>query len=350
MKVLASAKEAIENFSMPDKVGFGKVLLPIMATCEFKRGEWGELEIRPYAKLELDPTCKVLHYGQEIFEGMKAYNYKGNGPNLFRPLENFKRFNHSARRMAMPEVPNEIFVNAVNTITKMGENFIPKRSGESLYIRPFMIATENNLGIKPSEEFLFMVIASPVESYFSGGSYKVLIERQMVRACPGGMGTAKTGGNYAGALNSGVRTQKLGLHQSLWLSASDRKSIEELSGMNFFAVIDGEIHTPELTETILDGITRRSLIDIARSKGLKVIERKMSIDDLIEDIKSNKCTECFSCGTAAIITPICSLHEESGERYNVKEEFGPTTKMLRETLLGIQEQTVEDQFNWVVKL
>ncbi len=350
MNILDSAKKAIEEFSMPDKVGFGKVLLPIMATCEYKRGEWGELTVKPYAKLELDPTCKVLHYGQEIFEGMKAYNFKGNGPNLFRPIENLKRFNFSARRMAMPEVPNEIFTNAINTIVKMGENFIPKRSGESLYIRPFMIATENNLGIKPSEEFLFMVIASPVESYFSGGSYKVLVERQMVRACPGGMGNAKTGGNYAGALNSAVRTQQKGLHQNLWLSALDRTSIEELSGMNFFAVINGEIHTPELTETILDGITRRSLIDIARSKGLTVIERKMNIDELIEDIRSKKCTECFSCGTAAIITPICSLHEDDGSFVNIQEEFGPTTKMLRETLLGIQEKTIEDQFNWIVNL
>ncbi|EPZ49478.1 branched-chain-amino-acid transaminase [Bacteriovorax sp. BAL6_X] len=350
MIILDSAKKAIENFTMPDHVGFGKVLLPIMATCEYKRGEWGELEIKPYGKLELDPTCKVLHYGQEIFEGMKAYNFKGNGPNLFRPLENYRRFNHSAKRMAMPEVPKDIFTAAVNTITKMGENYIPKRGGESLYIRPFMIATENNLGIKPSEEFLFMVIASPVESYFSGGSYKLLIERNMIRACAGGMGTAKTGGNYAGALNAGVRTLKLGLHQTLWLSASDRKSIEELSGMNFFAVIDGEIHTPELTETILDGITRRSLIDIARHKGYKVVERKISIDELIEDIKSKKCTECFSCGTAAIITPICSLHEESGEFYNIQEEFGPVSKELRETLLGIQEKTIEDPFNWVVDL
>lgn len=350
MNILDSAKKAIEAFSMPDKVGFGKVLLPIMATCEYKRGEWGELEIKPYAKLELDPTCKVLHYGQEIFEGMKAYNFKGNGPNLFRPIENLKRFNFSARRMAMPEVPSEIFTNAVNTVVKMGEKFIPKRSGESLYIRPFMIATENNLGIKPSEEFLFMVIASPVESYFSGGSYKVLVERQMVRACPGGMGNAKTGGNYAGALNSAVRTQQKGLHQNLWLSGLDRSSIEELSGMNFFAIINGELHTPQLTETILDGITRRSLIEIAKSKGLKVVERKMNIDELISDIKSQKCTECFSCGTAAIITPICSLHEDDGSFVNVKEEFGPTTKMLRETLLGIQEKTVEDQFNWVVNL
>ena len=350
MNILESAKDAIANFSMPDQVGFGKVLLPIMATCEYKRGEWGELKVGPYQKLELDPTCKVLHYGQEIFEGMKAYNFKGNGPNLFRPLENYKRFNFSARRMAMPEVPADVFTNAVNTIVKMGENFIPKRSGESLYIRPFMIATENNLGIKPSEEFLFIVIASPVESYFSGGSYKVLIERDMVRACPGGMGNAKTGGNYAGALNSAVRTQSKGLHQNLWLSALDRSSIEELSGMNFFAVIDGEIHTPELTETILDGITRRSLIDIARSKGMKVIERKMNIDDLVEDIRSKKCTECFSCGTAAIITPIGSLHEDDGAFVNVQNEFGPVTKMLRETLLGIQEKTVEDQFNWVVNL
>jgi branched-chain amino acid aminotransferase len=350
MKIHQEAIDQIENFKMPDNMGFGKVLLPIMAQAEFKDGKWTELEITPYKKLELDPTCKVLHYGQEIFEGMKAYNYKGNGPNLFRPDENFERFNFSARRMAMPEVPEEIFMGAVEQITWLGREFVPKRNGESLYIRPFMIATENNLGIKPSEEFLFMVIASPVGSYFDGGSIKVLIERDMVRAVRGGMGAAKTGGNYAGSLLSAIRTKELGFDQNLWLSAEDHDSIEELSGMNFFAVINGELHTPKLTDTILNGITRKSIIEIAKSEGIKVVERKISIDELFKQIKSDECSECFACGTAVIITPINSLHDPSGFAAHLKSTNGPITRKLRETLLGVQELSIEDKFGWTKKL
>lgn len=346
MNITQEAIDAIENFSMPDNVGFGKVMLPIMAVAEYKDGQWSQVEVKKYEKLQLDPTCKVLHYGQEIFEGMKAYNYKDNGPNLFRPLENWKRFNLSGKRMAMPEVPEEIFMGAVEEVTWLGRKFVPKRSGESLYIRPFMFASECNLGIKPAEEFLFMVVASPVGSYFAGGSIKVLIERDMIRACSGGMGAAKTGGNYAGSLLSAIETKKLGYDQTLWLSATDKESIEEMSGMNFFAVINGELHTPEITDTILNGITRNSLIELAKSEGLKVHERRMSITEMISTIQDGSCTECFACGTAAILTPISSMHDRGGKDYILKEEYGPIARDLRDKLLGIQELSIEDKFNW----
>jgi len=346
MKIHQEAIDTMDNFSMPDNVGFGKVMLPIMAVAEFKDGKWSQVEVKPYQKLELDPTCKVLHYGQEIFEGMKAYNFKNNGPNLFRPLENWKRFNLSAQRMAMPDVPEEIFMGAVEEVTWMGRNFVPKRSGESLYIRPFMFASECNLGIKPAEEFLFMVVASPVGSYFSGASIKVLIEREMIRACAGGMGAAKTGGNYAGSLLSAIETKKLGFDQTLWLSATDKESIEELSGMNFFAVINGEVHTPEITDTILNGITRNSLIELSKAEGYKVVERRIGITELTRAIKDGSCTECFACGTAAILTPISSLHDRNGENYVLKEDHGPVAELLRDKLLGIQELSIEDKFNW----
>ncbi len=350
MIVQQEAKDLLSNFKMPDEVGFGKVLLPVMGVCQFKEGSWGELVIKPYGNLELDPTSKVLHYGQEIFEGMKAYNYKNNGPVLFRPDENFNRFNFSATRMAMPEVPEEIFMGAVKTITKLSENFIPKRSGESLYIRPFMIATEKHLGIKPSEEFLFIVIASPVGSYFQGGSIRVYVEREMIRACRGGTGAAKTGGNYAGGLNAAIKTKEKGFDQTLWLSAEDKDSIEELSGMNFFAVIDGELHTPALTDTILNGITRKSIIDLAKHQGLKVQERSLKMSELRSLIKEERCTEAFACGTAAILTPISSIHEENGDYYRLKSEYGIISRGLRDSLLGIQELTNEDPFNWIVKI
>lgn len=350
MIIKDEAISAMNNFKMPDQVGFGKILLPIMAASEYKDGKWSELIIKPYQKIELDPTCKVLHYGQEIFEGMKAYNFSNNGPNLFRPLENFERFNQSARRMAMPEIPQDIFMDAVINITKIGKNFVPKRSGESLYIRPFMFATENNLGIKPAEEFLFLVIASPAASYFSGGNLKVMIERELIRACPGGMGFAKTGGNYAGSLLSSLKVKKLGYDQTLWLSGTDKDSIEEMSGMNFFAVIDGALHTPALTDTILDGITRKSIISLAKFLGLKVVESKLSITDLIAKIKSKNCTEAFACGTAAILQPIGSFHESDGSTYRFEDESAPISNKLRQTLLGIQEKTIEDQFEWVVNI
>ena len=346
MKIHQEAIDAIENFSMPDNVGFGKVMLPIMAQATYKDGQWSQVEVIPYQKLELDPTCKVLHYGQEIFEGMKAYNFKGNGPNLFRPEENLKRFNKSAVRMAMPEISEELFMGAVEEVTWLGRNYVPNRSGESLYLRPFMIASECNLGIKPSEEFIFLVLASPVGSYFSGASIKVLIERDMIRASSGGMGAAKTGGNYAGSLLAAIETKKLGFDQTLWLSAEDKESIEEMSGMNFFSVINGELHTPAISDTILDGITRRSLIDLAKSEGIKVSEYKLGITELLEKIKSGECSECFACGTAAILTPIASLHDKSGESYPLKQEHGPVAKMLRDNLLGIQELSIEDKFSW----
>lgn len=350
MIIQEEAKKLISEFSMPDEVGFGKILLPIMAVSEYKEGTWGDLIIKPYGNLELDPTCKVLHYGQEIFEGMKAYNYKGNGPVLFRPDENFHRFNFSAGRMAMPDVPEDVFMGAVKTITELGKDVVPKRSGESLYIRPFMIATEKHLGIKPSEEFMFIVIASPVGSYFSGGSIKVFVEKEMIRACKGGTGAAKTGGNYAGGLNAAIKTKEKGFDQTMWLSAEDKESIEELSGMNFFAVIDGELHTPELTDTILNGITRKSIIELAKHQGLKVVERRITINELGMLIKEDRCSEAFACGTAAIITPIRSIHQEDGEEFKLKSEFGIISRGLRESLLGIQEQTIEDPFNWIVKI
>lgn len=350
MIIQDQARTSINNFKMPDQVGFGKVLLPIMAASEYKDGKWSELVIKPYQKIELDPTCKVLHYGQEIFEGMKAYNFSNKGPNLFRPLENWNRFNQSARRMAMPEIPKDLFMDAIINITNLGKNFVPKRSGESLYLRPFMFATENNLGIKPAEEFLFLVIASPVASYFSGGSLKVMIERDLIRACAGGMGFAKTGGNYAGSLLSSLKVKELGFDQTLWLSANDRDAVEEMSGMNFFAVIDGQLHTPKLTDTILEGITRKSIISLAKFLGLSVVESQISITELISKIKTKNCTEAFACGTAAIIQPISSLHEKNGECYKIKEDSGPVANKLREMLLGIQEKTIEDQFDWIVNI
>jgi branched-chain amino acid aminotransferase len=343
-------KNVLSKFQLPDDVGFGKVMAPIMIEADYADGKWGPLELKPYGPITLDPTAKVLHYAQEIFEGLKAYKTDGKGPYLFRPEGNAERFNASAARMAMPDLPIEYFVDGCKVMTAYCSEFIPPGSGETLYLRPYMFATEENLGIKPSEKFKFLIIASPSGNYFSSGSVTVGIERDAVRACPGGVGMAKTGGNYAASLLSAQQAIAKKCQQILWLDAVSHERIEEMSGMNFMCVIDGDLHTPELTETILDGITRKSLLELARRDGLNVIEREMKISELIEDIKSGRCTEAFACGTAAIITPINALQESDDTQYKLTNPEGPVAAKLRSMLLDIQEGRLEGPDGWVVKV
>lgn len=350
LKVSSEAIQKLEKFEVPENLLFGTCIAPIMAVCHYDNGEWGPLEMQPYGPLSIDPCMKVLHYGQEIFEGMKAYNCTGNGPNLFRPDRNYQRFNHSARVMAMPEVPADIFSEAVRGITAYMAPFIPNESETSLYIRPFMFASEVSLGIKPADQFIFMVVASPCGPYFTSESVNVSIERESVRAVEGGTGHAKTGGNYARGLNAALRGKEVGFHQTLWLDAKTRTNIEELSGMNFFAVIDGELHTPKLTDTILEGITRDSILTISSQLGLKAVERDMPITELIEYIQSGKATEAFACGTASIITPIAMLGELDGPKYEFKFAYGEITKKIRKTLLDIQEGRRPGPEGWFVPI
>jgi branched-chain amino acid aminotransferase len=348
IKIDPAINESIKNFKMPENLAFGQVMGPVMASCTYEMGKWGQLELIPYGPISMYPSAKVLHYAQEIFEGMKAYCVNGKGPFIFRPEENHLRFNRSAERMAMPHIPAELFMKACLEVTSYSSQFIPQRSGESLYLRPFMFATEEALGIKPSEKFRFLVITSPSASYFSPGGLSVLIERTSARAFPGGTGFAKTGGNYAASLSSAIKTKHLGLVQTLWLDGRDKKYIEEMSGMNFFAVINGELHTPAINDTILEGITRKSIITLAEDAGIKVVERKMDIDELIIDILEMRCTEAFACGTAAIIAPIDYLGEDNGKRYPLKDHSGLMALKLREKLLAIQEGSDVDLHKWVV--
>lgn len=350
VKIDPTISESIKNFTLPENLGFGQVMAPVMTSCTYENGKWGPLELLPYGPISMYPNAKVLHYAQEIFEGMKAYRVAGKGPFIFRPEENHLRFNRSAERMAMPHIPLEIFMKATLEVISYSANFVPRRSGESLYLRPFMFATEEALGIKPSEKFRFMVIASPSASYFSPGGLSVLIERQGARAFPGGTGFAKAGGNYAASLLAAIKTKQLGFVQTLWLDGRDKKHIEEMSGMNFFAVINNELHTPALNDSILDGITRKSIITLARDAGIKVVERKMNIDELIEDIRAQRCTEAFACGTAAIIAPIDYLAEETGERYPLLHHEGKIALELREQLLSIQEGRADDRYKWVMSV
>lgn len=345
----AGLAKAISDFQLPEVLGFGNIMTPVMASCVYENGRWGELSLLPYGPISMYPTSKVLHYAQEIFEGMKAYRVNGLGPFIFRPDENHLRFNRSAERMAMPHVPAKIFMQAILDVTAYSANFVPRRSGESLYLRPFMFAAEESLGIKPAEKFRFMVIASPSGSYFSGtvGGLSVYIERDSARAFPGGTGFAKTGGNYAAGLAAAIKTKNLGFVQTLWLDARERKYIEEMSGMNVFVVVNGELLTPKTGDTILDGITRKSIITLARDMGYSVVEKNIAIDELLHDIKTGKCTEAFACGTAAIITPINYFGESNGERIPLHHPEGLISMKIREALLAIQEGRATDNYKWV---
>lgn len=344
-------QNAISSFSLPETLGFGNIMSPVMAIADYENGKWGNLEIMPYGPISMYPTAKVLHYAQEIFEGMKAYRVGGAGPFIFRPEENHLRFNRSAERMAMPHIPAALFMDAVKEVTAYSAAFVPRRSGESLYLRPFMFASEETLGIKPSEKFRFIVIASPSGAYFSSETgLSVLIERENSRAFPGGTGFAKTGGNYAASLLSSIKAKQHGFVQTLWLDGREKKYIEEMSGMNFFAVINNELHTPELNDSILDGITRKSLITLARDLGYKVFERKMVIDELLADIKAGRCTEAFACGTAAIITPINYLAEITEERFPLIHPEGKVGIELKEKLLAIQEGRSTDKYEWIIRI
>ncbi|MBG09128.1 MAG: branched chain amino acid aminotransferase [Halobacteriovoraceae bacterium] len=362
LKIDDRIEEVLKSFKLPDPIGFGTTLAPIMITCDFKEGQWGVPSLLPYGPIQLNPTAKVFHYGQEIFEGMKAYRVSKKGPYLFRPLENFKRFNLSAKRMAMPYISEEIFMETIKILIDKVSPFIPDQSGDSLYIRPFMISTEDHLGIAPSKEFKFIVVASPSASYFQQAKpLSVFIEREYVRAVEGGTGQAKTGGNYASGLVSSIKAERLGYSQTLWLDAEKKEICEEMSGMNLFIVKNGNLVTPALTGTILEGITRSSLIRIARDHNIEVQERSLSLKELIQGIKDGQITEAFACGTAVILKSIASFGEEDGTVYKIqskeseynyqgKRVRGQIGAFLKEVLLNLQEGQLEDPYGWRVKV
>lgn len=328
-------------------LGFGRIMSPVMVVCSWKKNQWGELQVVPYAPIPLDPCSKVLHYGQEIFEGLKAFKHPDHTLAIFRPQLNSIRFNYSARRMCMPELPEELFLLAVESITALSKNFIPSQPGSSLYIRPFMFASEVGLGIKPSNEFQFMVVATPSENYFESNSVRVFVERDDVRATPGGIGSAKTGGNYAASLESYRRAQEQGCDQTLWLDSIHKKYVEEMSGMNFLALMDHELRTPPLSDTILDGITRKTILTLFANSGFKVKEERMDIDYLLKAVENQSCTEAFICGTASLIVPISSFKDKDGKVYSLKYPEGMMSKTLKETFINIQSGEIEPPEPWL---
>ena len=334
----------LNNFTMPDQLGFGVVKSPVMYRADFANGEWQQGQLLPYGPIEIDPAAKVLHYAQEVFEGQKAYCVSSERAQFFRPLENMKRLNRSCERMEMQTVSERVFMEGISTVTAYSEKLIPRCSGESLYLRPFLFGTQSNLGMGVSDTFVFMVIASPSAIYHSG-NMRVLIERDACRAARGGTGAAKTGGNYAAALQSARRTQAKGFDQSLWLDPANMRDIEELSGMNFFALIGNELHTPRITGSFLSGITRDSIITLAKSQGVTVVERDMPINELLPQIRNGECVEAFACGTAAIVSPISVIADADGQEYQLAQ-VDQTAAELRSALLALQEGRAEDPFGW----
>ena len=335
---------ALTAFTLPEKLGFGAVSAPVMFSAEFRNGRWERGELLPNGPIEILPGARVLHYGELVFEGLKAYCVDRDWPNLFRPHDNWRRLARSAARLSMPEVPEALFFEAIETVAGACHAFIPRQSGRSLYLRPFLFGTEPGYMLRNSQSFRFMVIANPVEVY-SSGPMRVAIERSDVRAAVGGMGTAKASANYAASLRASTAAASRGYGVALWLDAREQKYIQELSGMNLFAVIRGELHTPELDGAILPGITRDSLIVLGRHLGLKIHERRMSIDELLARIAAGECSELFACGTAAIVSPIGVLAEADGREF-APQHVDVIAAQLREALLAIQERRAPDPFGW----
>ncbi len=335
------------------KLGFGKVFTDHMFMMNYTEGKgWHDGRIVAYEKLSLDPSAMVFHYGQEMFEGLKAYKGRDGKTRLFRPDMNAKRTNATNERLCIPQLPEELFVEACKAVVKVDEDWIPTAPGTSLYIRPFIIATDEFLGVAPSKTYLFIIILSPSGAYYASGLAPVgiWIEDDYVRAVKGGMGFAKTGGNYAASLAAQVKAHDEGYSQVLWLDGVERKYIEEVGAMNIFFKIDGKIVTPELSGSILPGITRNSVIEVCKSWGFEVEERKISVEELITAQKTGKLEECFGTGTAAVISPVGKLRYKDDVMLINDNTIGEVSQKLYDTITGIQWGECEDKFNWSIVL
>ncbi|MEV6601900.1 branched-chain amino acid aminotransferase [Actinoplanes sp. NPDC051346] len=334
--------------------GFGRIFTDHMVTVRYAEGKgWYEPRVEARAPIPMDPASAVLHYAQEIFEGLKAYPTSDGGVTMFRPDANAARFAQSAQRMAMPQVPQAMFLESLRQIIAIDQKWIPTSDEGSLYLRPFAYASEVFLGVRPAMEYLFLVIASPVGAYFSGGVKPVTVwaTPDYTRAAPGGTGAAKCGGNYAAGLSAQAEAIEHGCDQVVYLDAVERKYVDELGGMNvIFVMDDGSLVTPPLGGTILPGITRDSVLKLAAHSGRAVSERPVSIDEWREGAASGRIREVFACGTAAVITPIGTVRSPEGEFTVADGGPGEVTMALRQQLTDIQRGRAEDPFGWVHKI
>lgn len=335
------------------KLGFGNYYTDHMFIMNYDEGEgWHDARIVPYGPIPLDPAAMCLHYGQEVFEGMKAYKTADGSIQLFRPDRNMARLNVSNERLCIPQIDEAFCVEAVKELVRIDADWVPTEPGTSLYIRPFIFAVDPHVGVHPAHHLLFVIILSPVGAYYPKGlaPVDIYVEQKYVRAVKGGMGFTKTAGNYAASLKAQDEAEKLGYTQVLWLDGVERKYIEEVGTMNVFFVLGDEIVTPELSGSILSGVTRMSVIDVLRSKGYKVTERRISVQELFEAHEKGLLTESFGTGTAAVISPIGTFEWE-GKKITVGDGgIGKLSQMLYDTITGIQNGTVADEFGWTVRV
>ena len=336
--------------SCPEQFGFGAVFSDHMFSQNYQVGRgWFDVEITPYHNLILDPSAAVLHYSQEIFEGLKAYRRPDGKINLFRPEENIKRFNRSAKRMVMPEVDEAIHLQAIRTLVALDNQWVPNQNGSSLYIRPAMIATSAKIGLGAAAAYMHFIITGPAGPYFQGGfnPIAVYVADEYRRAVVGGVGEAKTGGNYAASLYISEEVAKSGYTQVLWLDAIEGRYVEEVGAMNICFVYEGKrIVTPSLSGSILPGITRDSILKLAPALGYAMTEERLDINQILADIESGKITEVFGCGTAAVISPVGQLCFKGKEYLINNNQSGPVSKHLYDQLTGIQYGILEDRFGW----
>ena len=347
-----SAEELREILANP---GFGKHFTDHMVTIDWTEEKgWHNAQVRPYGPMTMEPASNVFHYGQAIFEGIKAYRQPDDSIATFRPDHNAQRFINSAERLAMPELPQEEFIESLRQLVEVDKDWVPEAGGEAaLYLRPFMISTEVSLGVHPAKSYRYVLIASPAGSYFSGGikPVSVWLSTDYVRAAPGGTGAAKFAGNYAGSLLAQAQADEKGCDQVVWLDAIERRYIEEMGGMNLMFVYGSgenvEIVTPELSGSLLPGITRESLLQVAQDLGYKVTERRITAEEWQRDAESGAMSEAFACGTAAVITPVGHVLGDSADFQVNGNEAGEITMTLRERLTGIQRGAVEDTHGWL---
>ena len=332
-----------------ENIPFGKYFSDHMLEADYENGEWKNVEIKPYQPLLLEPSLAALHYGQAIFEGIKAYKDDKGNAFIFRPQDNFRRFNLSAERMNMPVVPEEIFIQGMRQLIALDKNWIPAKKDHSLYIRPFMFSSDAMLGVRPSETYKFVIILSPTGPYYAN-PMKIMVEERYTRAAPGGVGFSKNAGNYGGSMLAATEAKKQGYDQVLWTDSTEHKWLQEVGMMNVFFIIDNVAITPDLAEgTILEGVTRSSVIKGLEEMGIKVEERKINIDEVITAYKAGKVAEVFGTGTAAVIAPVKELNYK-GYRMEFNPDNYKISKHIKSWLNDIREGKAEDRYGWMVKV
>lgn len=327
-----------------DNLPFGSVYTDHMLVCDYKNGAWELPKVVPYQPISLDPSSKIFHYGQSIFEGMKAYKDKTESIFLFRPLDNHKRFNISAKRLCIPEIPEDYFIEGLKTLLKLDSAFIPKKEGSSLYIRPFMFATGKGFHASPADEYKFIIACAPSGAYFAG-KVKVLIEQTYSRSANGGVGFAKAGGNYAGQFYPTQLAVAKGYNQVIWTDDTEHEYIEEAGAMNIFIRINDTLITGPTSDRILDGITRKSILEIAKDHGINVEVRKISVTEVVQAAEKGTLKEMFGAGTAAVISPI-SVFGFKDKDYTLPELDVTYAQQIKKVITDIQYNKSEDRYGW----